>query len=240
MTTSIDTTEHPTLILRRLLDQFGPYPPHTLPVQEVIAGTAFFPGGRGLWMEETAAVLPRWPDRGVMVIGQDFDSESSYRKSLARGKEKLESGTWRNLLPLLSTAGVRPDECFFTNLFMGVRRGDKSTGRHPDVGERGFVLRCEQLLLREIEMQRPRIILALGIIVPRFLSELSPELVRWRDCCSFAKLDLAAPVVRSARFTMGQSQHTAHVGVLTHPSYRHVNVGCIHDGVAFSGLRRPL
>lgn len=47
------------------------YPSGAIPVPEAIAGTAFFPGGHGLWMEEGA---PSFPVGGIMVLGHDFHS----------------------------------------------------------------------------------------------------------------------------------------------------------------------
>lgn len=208
--------------LRDRLQAFGEYPAHTLPIDEEIERTAFFPGGSGLWKEEDD--LPRWPSGRVMILGQDFDSEVSYRKSMARGKEELKGGTWLHLVALLNAVGVSPTDCFFTNFFMGVRKGEKATGRHPDAGNESFVERCRQFLLFQIEIQRPKVILVLGGVVPEMLAPLSPELAAWHRCRSFAQIDRCAPLVRNATFPLADGPYAASVAVLTHPSYRRLNV----------------
>ena len=61
------------------------YPAGVVAVPQPIPGTAFFPGGYGLWRPDASEPLPPFPKRGVMVLGHDFDSQSGYRESLARG-----------------------------------------------------------------------------------------------------------------------------------------------------------
>jgi hypothetical protein len=56
---------------------------------ERIPGTAFFPGGSGLSLEDRDAANVEFPVSGVMVLGHNFDSENGFKESIARGKEKL-------------------------------------------------------------------------------------------------------------------------------------------------------
>lgn len=88
-----------------------------------IDGTAFFPGGVGLWRgREPFGELPtHFPQSPVMLIGHNFDSVAGYEKSLKRGIERLGSPTWRYLLAYLEEARVPPDDCFFTNALMGLQ-----------------------------------------------------------------------------------------------------------------------
>src|SRR5687767_9546772 len=99
------------------------YPAGVVAVPECIKGTAFFPGGYGLWRPDTSTPLPPFPVRGIMVLGHDFHSEYGYRESLARGCEAETQPTWRNLLVLFKAAGIAPERCFFTNVYMGLRAG---------------------------------------------------------------------------------------------------------------------
>ena len=46
------------------------YPDGVVPVPEKISGTAFFPGGYGLWREERCGCLPPMPRGGMMVSGR--------------------------------------------------------------------------------------------------------------------------------------------------------------------------
>lgn len=215
---------HPSLVLREHLSALQVYPPNTLPIDDVIAGTAFFPGGHGLWAEEGATTLSPWPENGVMIVGQDFDCEPSYRESAKRGEEILTAGTWRQLLLVLCQARIPNTRCFFTNFFMGVRKGNKNTGPHPDAGNQDYVNWCQGFLIDQIAAQRPHAILILGIIVPRRIASLSPDLAIWCRCNTFAQLDSASPLVRAARFRLPDCMHTANVAVLTHPCFRPANV----------------
>lgn len=60
------------------LSNVEPYPEGVLAVPEPIIGTAFFPGGFGLWNPVATKPLPPMPKGGVMVLGQDFHSEHGY------------------------------------------------------------------------------------------------------------------------------------------------------------------
>ena len=74
-----------------------------VPVREVIPGTAFFPGGYGLWRGEGTPTseesLPPMPCEKVMVLGNNFDLEKNYEASREKGNE-LYTDTWRNLRQL--------------------------------------------------------------------------------------------------------------------------------------------
>jgi hypothetical protein len=93
---------------------------------EKIAGTAFFPGGSGLYRKDRDPATIRFSVGGVMILGHNFDSEFGFQESVRRGKEKLTRGTWGPLLRLLKEAHVPVDRCFFTNAYMGLCEGDDS------------------------------------------------------------------------------------------------------------------
>lgn len=58
-------------------------------VEELICGTACFPGGAGLWRgKQNAGPLPEYfPEAAVMFIAHNFDSERGFEISRARGGE---------------------------------------------------------------------------------------------------------------------------------------------------------
>jgi hypothetical protein len=78
------------------------YPPGVLPVPEPILGTAFFPGGYGIWNPTGSRTLPPFQAGGVMILGHDFHSRAQYLNSLGHGAESAKQPTWRNLIDLLS------------------------------------------------------------------------------------------------------------------------------------------
>jgi len=96
------------------------YGPGAVRVGRVINGTAFFPGGTGLWR----GVQPRgespsyFPASPVMVLGHNFDKVAGHEGSCKRGIELMNGPTWHVLLRYLERAGVEPSDCFFTNVFV--------------------------------------------------------------------------------------------------------------------------
>lgn len=197
-----------------------PYPEGVVPVPERLPGTAFFPGGMGLW--QPGGTPPPMPLGGVMVLGHDFYSEAGYRRFLARRGESTRGPTWRNLLALLARVGIDPERCFFTNAYMGLRAGSRNTGRFPGARDPGFVERCRAFLAEQIRAQEPRLILTLGSHVPAVLAPLSEDLAPWIGAPSLKSLDEAGcPLVPSARFPDGLR---ATVAALVHPSIRWASV----------------
>jgi hypothetical protein len=195
------------------------YPPGVIPIPPGrIKGTAFFPGGSGLWLENRDPASVSFPVGGVMVLGHNFDSQTSFKESVSRGEEKLTSGTWGPLVKLLSEAGVPLAECFFTNAFMGLCEGDDSFDYRGRDHEK-LRLACKDFLRAQIEIQRPRLILTLGLYVPPFLCEASKECAVWTGRkVRLSELD-AFPVVRAVEFSMNDgSLHQAAIVPLAHPS----------------------
>jgi uracil-DNA glycosylase len=214
---------HAIRLLLKKMSVVEPYPAGVKKVPELITGTAFFPGGRGLWNPQSAKRLPEFPVGGVMVLGHDFHSEAAYRKSLLAGTEVNGNPTWRNLLPVLDEAGISREECFYTNAYMGLRKGVSTMGKFPGSKDRGFVDRCREFLNVQIQVQRPKLILTLGSWVPAFIAATSNDLSHWGKAKSFALIDAESPMVLNAQFS--EAGHTAHVIALTHPCLRNSNVG---------------
>ena len=199
-------------ILRAALPLIEPYPLGVRAIERVIPGTAFFPGGDGLWKEE--GPVP-FPFGGVMVVGHNFDTVKGYSVSLKKGKENMHGPTWGRTLMLLQASGIDPRACFFTNFFMGLIAGDKATGTFPGQKEVDFVRRCQQYFLLQTTLMNPRMIITLGLHVPALIAPLSPDLTAWNGLRTIADLD-RDPFVVSARF--GAEAIPATVVGLLHPS----------------------
>jgi len=222
---------HPVDQLFAAMSTVKPYPAGVVPVPARIPGVAFFPGGAGLWGAKGGAPLPPMPVGGVMVVGQDFHSETAFTASLAQGTEVPDTPrdsykippTWIGLRRLFKEAGIPLERCFFTNAFMGLRTGTGTTGRFPGSRDEGFVDRCQRFLHRQIDAQRPSVIVTLGLWVPRFIARLSPQLASWQAVASVKQLDAAGPVVHEVGFGNGALPPCT-VVALTHPSLRDSNV----------------
>ena len=199
------------------------YPSGVMAVPEPINGLAFFPGGYGLWGVSKERPLPAFPVGGIMIIGHDFHSEEGYRISLAMGGERLTLPTWRNLLKILEDTGIRPERCFFTNLYMGLRAGKTTTGPFPGAKDDEFVKHCLEFLLDQIQAQRPSLVISLGMQVPPALSVISPELESWGSGRGLRHIDKVGAVKHGVTFEKIEDYKTTVVALL-HPSLRHANL----------------
>lgn len=216
-------SEHPC---RQLWLEHHPpqgYPAGVLAVPAPIRGTSFFPGGWGLWNPEGSTNLPPFPKGKVMILGQDFHSETGYKASVLRGAESMLQPTWRNLLALLRAAGIGPETCFFTNVFMGLRAGSATTGVFPGATDSHFVAHCRSFLARQLEMQRPNLVVTLGMHAPAILSPLSLELSSWAAAKAIRQLDAAGPVQKNVTFGLVPGFRTTAVALI-HPSLRHASL----------------
>lgn len=216
-------------LFRHLAPDVEPYPEGVVRPDGHIPGTAFFPGGSGLWMPN-GLTRPPMPTGGVMVLGHDFHSETGFKASLAQGTEFPERpangyrvpATWIALRRLLDEARVPLERCFFTNAYMGLREGHGNTGPFPGARDPAFVARCRRFFLRQLDAQQPAVILSLGIWVPRFLAPLSSQLDQWSRAKRMKDLDDAGPIVHNVSFSGSRLSCT--VAALTHPSLRGPNV----------------
>ena len=193
------------------------YPDGLVPAPEVIPGTAFFPGGYGLW-REVGEQLPPLPLGEVMVLGQDFGKTEDYREALRIGHELDTSTTWRHLCPLLRDARIPPECCFFTNAYMGLRTSRSSTGPSPGTKHEGFRESCRSFLREQVAKQKPRLILVLGLHAAELIASVSPNLAAWskRGHLEWRDLYDAGPLKRGVDFGNGVTRVT--VVVLLHPS----------------------
>jgi uracil-DNA glycosylase len=111
-----------------------------------------------------------------MVLGHNFDSETSFAHSLARQIEHTNGQTWGNLRQLFGRVGIPMERCFFTNAYWGLKAGSDPTGHFPGADDPDFVRRCRAFLLEQIHTQQPTLILTLGKEVPPVVTPLAPEL----------------------------------------------------------------
>lgn len=200
----------------------GPYPTGVVAVPRPIPGRAFFPGGYGLWSAKAGTPLPPLPVGGVMILGHDFHSEAGYSESLRLGAERDSLPTWTNLRTLLHEANISPERCFFTNFYVGLRRGTATTGRFPGAGDRDFAEHCSQFIIEQVKLLRPRVVLTLGMQVPPLIGRLSPQLSDWchGSQTTIKFLDAAGPVRHDVELR-GLSEFHTTVVALIHPSLRH-------------------
>lgn len=192
-----------------------PFPQGVVDVPKPIGGTAFFPGGFGLWSTEDD------PRGQIAIVGQDFNSIRTYNQALADGTEIHSSTTWRELQKILLDNRVSPRRCFFTNVYMGLRDGGKETGPFPGLPGvcstqefRDFSRRSIDFFRYQLEFSRPKLILTLGLEPIRALA---------RDVFQIAKpssMTEITEIYREVRLSYGNTTVVA----LTHPSFYGRNV----------------
>lgn len=103
-------------------------------VDGLVDGTAFFPGGSGLWRGAVlGGPLPiAFPEAPIMLVAHNYDSITAFERSVAR-KGEVTTPFWRDrLIPYLRFAEIDPAEVFFTNALMGCKPGS-AVGPMPRV-----------------------------------------------------------------------------------------------------------
>ncbi|MGH4125930.1 MAG: uracil-DNA glycosylase family protein [Clostridium sp.] len=171
----MERNELPKLLYKNI-DMVKPYPNTVKPVDKMVDITAFFPGGKGLWLEEYSEVFP-----SVLVLGQDFSTVKQYKRILRNEATDLECATWRNLIKFFNEAGIDLKDCFFSNVFMGLRDTVSMTGEFPGSKDEDFVKRNIDFLYYQIDVIKPKVIITLGIPSSEFLAKLSSDLDCWTD-----------------------------------------------------------
>lgn len=169
--------EHITLV--------EPYPDLVSGIDTMIDITAFFPGGKGLWIEEESEVFP-----SILVLGQDFATEKEYERMLKNKINDTDGPTWRNLRKLFLEANVELLDCFFSNVFIGLRKTDSMMGKFPGFKDQGFVSRNIEFLLFQINTIKPKLIITLGKYSAEMVSKLSHDLNSWRNSKALRESDI--------------------------------------------------
>ena len=147
-------------------------------VDKLIDGTAFFPGGTGLWRGENPhGPLPEYfPHAPIMFVAHNFGNKAIYERAVKKEGE-AQYQFWTNLLGYLEHAGVPPEHCFFTNALMGIKLG-AATGPMPCAN--GYEDQCQRFLRFQIKTVRPSYIFALGGDAKKQLLTIGCE-TPWKD-----------------------------------------------------------
>jgi len=165
-------------------------------VTNLIPGTSFFPGGTGLWRGNTCfgSIPLYFPELPVMFIGHNFDSIKAHGISQAKGGE-VGSEFWKRLLGYLQGADLPPENCFFSNVLMGLKPGS-ALGAMPSVP--GYEEQCQLFLLRQIEIVAPRAIVTLGGKASERIRRAAPK-IPWRPAMHPSARDFAPLSTRCQR-----------------------------------------
>ncbi len=208
--------------LRTELKKIKSYPSELEEVDCGISGVGFFPGARGLWNDNDETLS----NKPVMILGHDFGAKKDYSRSVENRQENMQALTWKNLQIMLDDYNIDKADCFFTNCIMGIRiDGISAIGESPAFRNEEFLHDCKELLIKQINAQRPKLILSLGLHTIKFISTLLPNSSELSKVKSFKKLDhiglAAIPKIEFEEIP----NYTTNLVFITHPTYRHLNIG---------------
>jgi hypothetical protein len=133
-----------------------------------------------------------------------------------RKRTEEYSPTWRNLRVLLDQAAIDLDAVFLTNFIVGFRRQGFSTGPSPALASPAYLQASAQFFLYQLSIQRPRLIITLGV-QPLVLLGLVSEFVLYRTV-SLATFDDVAE--RGLAYTA----NVVFEGVAGHHPYRGIDL----------------
>jgi len=201
------------------IDMVEPYPTGVVKINKQCGFTAFFPGGEGIWKQnqnQNQNQKSKIPT--IMVIGQDFSTVNKYILMLAGKANDIDSSTWRNLIKLFNQSGIDLEDCFFTNVFMGLRQSKSMVGEFPGYKDIEFRKRSIEYLKFQIEIVKPRAIITLGKYAAELLACTTDDLKAWRNWAALKQPDIG--LVKN--ITIGK--HKYNCVALEHPSMRNSNV----------------
>jgi hypothetical protein len=181
--------------LRERLARIAPYPSGCVGFEgrPVMNGTAFFPGGDGLW-KPLPGDDPGFPSSGVLVLGSDFGDVTWYDTQFERKvayRQELGGATWRGLLKLVDLARIPRAELFCTNGWPCLREGSDSVkGGIPGARDRDFTARCIDFLRFTLQQMEPAVIVPLGLAPTALVAMLEPgALAPWIGARSWREVD---------------------------------------------------
>lgn len=107
---------------------------------------------------------------------------------------------------------------------MGVRAEGSALGRSPAFEYPEYIKGCKDFLIKQIDIQKPKIIVALGLHLIGFISDMSPELSDVAKIKNFKKLDERNLAGFSDVSFYSLPGFKTSVIFITHPTYWHLNV----------------
>lgn len=140
-----------------------PYPKGMLRFPFRLTGQGFFPGGDGIWREDSRlaeASSGLITSGGVMFLGNDFGTLKSYERNRKKGYENPL--TWKHVKQRVRRAGLHPSLTFFTNAVMGLRENGTALDKKNWNDAPLFRSFCREFLAYQIEILKPRLIVVMG------------------------------------------------------------------------------
>ena len=140
-----------------------PYPKGMSKFPFRLVGQGFFPGGDGLWRQDSALSTVSdgsLPIGGVVFLGDDFGTLVSFNRLRRAGFENVP--TWRHIKARVRHAGIPSEKSFFTNAIMGLREDVSAIGKMSWQSIPEFAQFCGEFLRFQLEILAPRLVVVMG------------------------------------------------------------------------------
>jgi hypothetical protein len=150
------------------------YPIGMCPFPFRLLGQGFFPGGDGLWRDDSK--MAEGSDgllavNGLMFLGNDFGTIKSYERYRSIGFED-PTKTWKRIKDRVLRADLPTSITFFTNAVMGLRKGGTALEKRDWDREPRFTSFCREFLTFQIETLRPLLVVVMGPTPQKTLNSL--------------------------------------------------------------------
>lgn len=182
----------------------------TMEVQKLDFG--FFPLGSGVFIDTKSNLEIAEIDYcEIMVLGNDFGTEKYINEKCPNNKEIKTNPTIRNLLEL----EMNEKTTFYTNLFLGLRNGDKMVGLKKLHKE--YINFCIDFFKIQLEFIKPKVVLCLGNEVKKALLEYS------KDFTAISKRTMADLYSDENKNDFVIMVNGTKFIFIPHPSFAHIN-----------------
>ncbi|MFZ7311783.1 hypothetical protein [Comamonas jiangduensis] len=203
-------------LFKLTLEYDGPLPTGVLPIPYQLNEADFWPGGMG------HDPSTEFPHGGIMCLGHNYGILSDWQDTRRTGLDIFKTNTTcRETLNLFKRMGVDSSEIFLTNFFAHLMDSKSSIGQFPGLGDKKYEDWTRSIFIKQVTQMQPRAIFVLGMHIPPLLASMSPSLSPWARNRTLPELD-AADAALIPEVTL--NGHTFAAAVLTHPSFRHINV----------------
>lgn len=128
-----------------------------------LTGQGFFPGGDGLWRDEvqiSEASSGSVCHKGILFLGNDFGTLSSYKKLQGNGYENVP--TWRHIKKRVLAAQLPLSALFFTNTILGLREEGTALTKQSWKKMPMFAEFCGEFLRFQLQTVKPRLVVVMG------------------------------------------------------------------------------
>lgn len=139
-----------------------------------LTGQGFFPGGDGLWRDDSqlAQASPGLVAvGGIMFLGNDFGTRKSYERHRRKGFENPP--TWKRVKQRVGRAELPLSLTFFTNAVMGLRDSGTALDKKDWEGEPRFRAFCREFLVHQVETLKPCLIMVMGPVPQSTLDSIA-------------------------------------------------------------------